>query len=135
MFIDKPIRARDSESRAEYVDRALAWLYSSLEQYILEHPDSWEAWLYIYKFAAKKPIEILPKPLCESMLTRLENARFNHAKYAIYHNQNDSLIINRSSLQAYELAHLRIAELDNPAYLQTLATQDLVQLLSKQIVA
>lgn len=65
-------------------------------------------------------------------LRKLGNMYFNYNKYAIYDNQ---LIINRFSLQSYDLPHLHIQELNNPNYLKTLDFQDLLELLIKQIVA
>lgn len=133
--IERAIYPREDEKRDEYILRSLGELYRYLELILLSYPDTWEGWLYIYKFASRSSIGESLEHLHISEITPSSHSlKFNWQEYSIYRNPENPLIIHRASLEAYPLPHLQVVHLDDPNYLQTLPNEDLSQLIYRRIL-
>lgn len=61
IHIHKSICPSSNEEKQEFAERSIKELYSLLNDELKRHPEQWEAWMYLHKFATKyqeKPLEI-----------------------------------------------------------------------------
>lgn len=132
--IGETIRVNPYERREEYVYRSLSTLYSLLGNIVRNNPDAWEAWLYIYKFAYRKSLSVLKPDDTEQKLKNIGVLSFNEKEYCLFDGEDEFLMISRSSLQAYDLKHLRGVNLRNRLEIETLSPDDLKALITRKIL-
>lgn len=88
-------------SREQYTVDALLYLYHILEENLRESPESWEAWLYIYKFVPKVVSEQLKDA---EQLCLPSSVRFNAERYKAYeHRTGEVFLFDMTDICAYPI--------------------------------
>lgn len=80
------------ETKNRYMERSIKALYSALNKKLIEYPDQWEAWLYLYKFATK----IIPKDNLPGNIEDKKIFSFNRQRYSLWDNKNQSYLMDNS---------------------------------------
>lgn len=88
-------------SREQYTVDALFYLYNILEDRLKESPESWEAWLYIYKFVPRMESEHLEDV---DQLDLPNSVQFNAERYKVYeHRTGEVFLFDMTEICAYPI--------------------------------
>ncbi|MEL7162222.1 MAG: hypothetical protein AAFN92_15810, partial [Bacteroidota bacterium] len=94
----------DNQARqANYVDVAMQKLYGILEEYVREHPDQWQGWLYLHKYL---DIASLRTQEDESSTDNLDcpgntPMAFNQRRFTVFKMDNNGFLFDREKYLTY----------------------------------
>ena len=132
MTFFRPILPDAGMSRDQYIRNSLQTLYGILEQQLRVSPESWEAWLYIYKFVLP-PTEDVGKDdeLCMDLL-HSNSYKFNDQRYRFYERigTGDKYVFDKKMLQVYPVD----ADLWDILHGNSVCVEDVPQHIFQQLI-
>lgn len=133
VVVSESLHPIQGERRDEYISRVLIFLYSRLSDTLVEDPSIWEGWLYLYKFMPRKQVAMLTDVEVVSRMSSNMPMEFNSQEYFEYRTNSEYLVINRSSLEAYELSHLGV-NFSNISDISSISLRDIEELVKRRIL-
>ena len=124
----RPILPDAGMSRAQYIRNSLQTLYGIWEQQLRVSPESWEAWLYIYKFVLPPTEDDEP---CMDLLCS-NSYKFNDQRYRFYEriDTGDKYVFDKKMLQVYPVD----ADLWDILHMNSVCVEDVPQQLFQELI-
>lgn len=89
------------EERNLYAEKTTQKIYDLVSPFILDHPEQWEAWLYLHKVAhIIKPFATNSLSPHESLVDKL---RFNKIQFSLFKISQHNYIFNKSNYVSYPI--------------------------------
>lgn len=109
----KPLLATKGQSREEFSEESLQFIYDIFGRHIKSYPDQWEGWNYIHTSLILDEENEHKAHEVSSMANDIY--RFNHGRYRIFEMEDNFILFDRNFYRTYEITSDLKSYLSKPA--------------------
>lgn len=113
MRLGKPLQAAPGQTRDEFSNESLQYIYKTFGKHIKSYPDQWEGWNYIHTALILEDEKEERSRAVREMESDIY--RFNHGRYRIFEMEDNFILFDRNFYRTYEITSDLKSYLSKPA--------------------